>query len=249
MKLFGPASRFVGPSGMKKAVDTNGVHMMKYATALLVAGSILATATPAMAQDSADDSFTGFRVEALGGYDSLQAGSTRDDDGNDNNDQSIEGVNFGVGAGYDFDLGGVVLGVEGEYAFSTAETDFEDGDFEGFGFGNVDAGRDLYLGARIGAKVGPDALVYAKGGYTNAKLDILSNDGTMERAADFDLDGFRVGAGAEYAMSPNTFVKLEYRYSKYEEGEIDFDGTVPDADRFNVDLDRHQVMAGVGYRF
>ena len=64
-----------------------------------------------------------------------------------------------------------------------------------------------------------------------------------------DTDGYRLGAGLEYAMSPNSFAKFEYRYSNYSEGEVDFDGDLPDSDRFDVDLDRHQIMAGVGVRF
>lgn len=221
---------------------------MKKTTALLVAGSLFAFATPAMAQD-ADGDFSGFRAQAVGGYDSLEAGSSVDDDGNDNNDQSMEGITYGVAAGYDFDLGGAVVGVEAELSDSTAKTEFEDGDFEGFGFGRVDAGRDLYLGARIGAKVAPDALLYAKGGYTNAKLNVLSNDGTTELREDFDLDGWRAGAGVEYSINPSTFLNVEYRYSKYNEAEVDFDGALADSDRFDIDLDRHQIMAGLGVRF
>lgn len=223
---------------------------MKYATALLAAGTILASAAPAMAQDAEGDNFTGFRVEAIGGYDVSQAGSSVDDDGGPNDDdQSIDGVNYGVGAGYDFNAGGVVIGVEGEFTDSTAKTDFEDGDFEGFGFGSVDAGRDLYVGARIGVLASPDLLIYGKGGYTNAKYNLLANDGTTEFETDIDTDGFRVGAGAEYALSDNTFAKIEYRYSKYSEAEVDFEGDAPDVDLGEIDLDRHQVMAGFGYRF
>ncbi len=47
----------------------------------------------------------------------------------------------------------------------------------------------------------------------------------------------------------NSFVKLEYRYSNYSEGEIDLEGDLPDSDRFDTDLDRHQIVAGVGFRF
>lgn len=221
---------------------------MKIATAFLVAGSAFALATPAMAQDVEGDAFTGFRVEALGGYDSLQTGSSTDS-ANENNDQSIEGINYGIGVGYDIDLGGAVVGVEAELTDSTANTEFEDGDFEGFGFGNVDAGRDIYLGARVGAKVAPDVLLYAKGGYTNAALDYeFATDADTFREG-VKLEGFRVGAGAEYALSNNMFVKLEYRYSNYQEGELNFDEDVDDANRFNVDVDRHQVAAGVGLRF
>ncbi|MBX7540845.1 outer membrane protein [Qipengyuania sphaerica] len=220
---------------------------MKTTAALLVAGSMLAAATPAMAQES--ENFDGFRLEALAGYDVSQAGSSIDDDANPNNDQSIDGLSYGVGAGYDFNAGGVVLGLEAEYTGSTAETEFEDGDFEGIGLGNVEAGRDLYLGARVGVKAAPDLLVYAKGGYTNATFNLRSSDGTTEFDSDIDTDGYRVGAGIEYALSGNTFAKVEYRYSNYSDAEIDFEGDAPDVSIPDIDLDRHQVMAGFGMRF
>lgn len=221
---------------------------MKKTIAILATVSAAALATPAMAQTE-DRQFQGPRLEILGGYDSVQAGSSVDDDGADNNDQSIEGIGYGVAAGYDIDTGGAVFGVEGEYMQSTADTDFKNGDFEGFGFGNVEANRDLYLGVRAGVKAAPDLLLYAKGGYTNAKFDIRSNDGTREFNEDLDTDGFRLGGGVEYAINPNAFMKVEYRYSNYREAEIDMEGTLPDSDRFDVDLDRHQVMASLGWRF
>lgn len=221
---------------------------MNKATAFLAAASIAALSTPAMAQDS-DSQFDGFRAQAVAGYDILSAGSTIDDDSAVDNDQSMEGIVYGANVGYDFDLGSAVVGLEAELTDSSAKTEFADGDFEGFGFGRVDAGRDLFLGARVGFKAAPDALVYVKGGYTNTKLNVLSNDGTTEFSQDIDLDGWRAGAGVEYAINPNTFVNLEYRYSNYQEGELDFADSVPDSDRFGVDLDRHQIMAGVGIRF
>lgn len=220
---------------------------MKKLTALMLAGSVAAIATPAMAQEA--NTFTGLRGQIVGGYDDVTAGSSVDDDGNDNNDQSIEGFAYGAAVGYDFDFGGAVIGAEAEYTDSTAKTDFNNGDFEGFGFGNVDAGRDLYFGVRAGAKVAPDVLAYAKGGYTNAKLNVLANDGETEFDEDFDLDGYRIGAGVEYAMNTNTFINVEYRYSNYSRAEVDFNDSLPNSDRFDVDLDRHQIMAGVGVRF
>lgn len=221
---------------------------MKTSVALLTAASLAAIASPAAAQD-ADHSFTGLWGGVIGGYDTSRAGSSIDDDANEDNDQSIDGFGYGVQLGYDVDLGGVVLGGEAEYSDSTAKVEFDDGDPEVFGLGNVEAGRDLYFGARIGAKVGPNAMVYAKGGYTNAKYEVRASDGTTQFTQDFDTDGYRLGAGAEYALGGNAFVKLEYRYSNYSKGEVDFDGEVADSDRFDIDLDRHQVMAGVGFRF
>ena len=218
---------------------------MKTTAALLVAGSMLAAATPAMAQDS--DNFSGFRLEALAGYDVAQAGSTEDIEGE--NDESIEGLAYGVGAGYDFDAGGVVIGLEAEYAGSTGKVEVDEGDVERFGLGTVKAGRDLYLGARVGVKANDDLLVYAKGGYTNATFDVLTRDGTTEFNSDVDTDGYRLGAGVEYALSGNTFAKVEYRYSNYSDAEIDFEGDQPDVQLGEIDIDRHQVMAGFGMRF
>lgn len=206
------------------------------------------SASPAMAQGG-DSPFTGPRAEVLMGYDISKAGSSVDDDVNVDNDQSIDGFLYGIGAGYDYDLGKVVIGAEAELTDSTAKTSFENGDFEGFGFGNVKTNRDLYLGARFGAKVTSETLLYVKGGYTNAKFDVRSNDGTTELSQDIDVDGWRAGAGVERLLGEKAFVKLEYRYSNYQNGEIDFGGDLPDSERFDVDVDRHQIVAGVGVRF
>lgn len=223
---------------------------MKKILACLVAGTAMAAAAPAMAQNAAPaDPFAGFHVEALMGYDISKAGSSVDDDVNEDNDQSIDGLAYGVGAGYDLRFGNVVVGPEAEVTWSTAKTKFDDGDFEGFGIGNVKTNRDLYLGARIGYVVTPKTMIYAKGGYTNAKFDVRNASGTITTNRDIDADGWRIGAGVEQAVTSNVFAKLEYRYSNYEKGELDYTGDFADGQRFNLDLDRHQVMAGVGVRF
>lgn len=222
---------------------------MKKILVSLALGSAFA-AVPAVAQDGgAAEPFKGFHLEALAGYDVTKAGSSVDDDASVDNDESMEGAVFGVGGGYDFKFGNLVAGPEAEVTWSTAKTEFDDGDFEGFGIGNVETNRDLYIGARVGYAFTPRTMVYAKGGYTNTKFDVRNGDGTVELNDDIDADGWRVGAGVEQAFSDNVFAKLEYRYSNYQEGELDYTGELPDGQRFDLDLDRHQVMAGVGMRF
>ena len=211
--------------------------------------ALIGLAAPAAAQDAVAGTFTGPRAEVITGYDISKAGSDVDDDVNTDNDQSIEGVLYGVGLGYDFDFNGFVLGAEAEYVGSTADTEIDEGDFEGFGFGSVETGGDLYLGLRAGARVGENALVYVKGGYTNLEYNIEAGDLAQTFKTDLDADGWRVGAGAEYAMTERSFVKLEYRYSNYKEGELDFPDDIPDSDRFDIDLDRHQIVVGAGFRF
>lgn len=220
---------------------------MKKGLTFLAAGSLIALATPAFAQDNS--AFTGPRVEALVGFDSSRPGSSQDTDIEDL-DESIEDVGYGVGIGYDFATSGVVLGIEGEYMDSEASTEYDTTAFgaESFGVGNIEAGRDLYVGARVGVLAGERALVYAKGGYTNARYNVLATDNATDTETDIDLDGWRVGAGVEYALSENLYLKGEYRYSNYQEGEVEAPSGL-ETDRFDIDVDRHQVMAGVGFRF
>ncbi len=219
--------------------------MRKYTLPLLILGT--AVSAPAMAQSAVAGPFTGPRVEATIGYDNVSAGS--DSDSNiQNDDQSIDGLMYGVGVGYDFNAGGVVLGVEGEYSGSTASVDYNNPEPNTFGFGRVDTGRDLYVGARAGILANPQTLIYVKGGYTNAQLNLQANDraNTIDRS--YELDGFRVGAGIERAFTANTFGKIEYRYSNYSSADFGTDNSTL-VDDFRVDTDRHQIAASVGYRF
>ena len=160
--------------------------MKKYVLAAALAAGL---AAPAMAQD--DAAFTGFRVEALVGYDNVNVSGFKNPDG----------LLYGVGAGYDFALGGTVLGIEAEAADSTAKLDLG---------GGVDlkAGRDLYVGGRAGVIVG-SGLLYAKAGYTNARVKVTGFGGA-------NGDGIRGGVGYEFILSGKMYAKVEYRYSNYE---------------------------------
>ncbi len=203
----------------------------------LILGALLATAaaTPALAQDAAADApFTGPHVEALAGYDHL--GGT---------DNGRDGFLYGIGAGYDFQLGGAVAGIEGEYADSTTRGSTTDLALIGDSAG-LRTDRDLYIGARVGVAVAPSTLLYVKGGYTNARFKTIYNDGAGN-TLNFGntTDGYRIGAGIEQKFNlfgPSGFVKAEYRYSNYRN--LDVGSTNVD-----IDLDRHQVVAGVGVRF
>lgn len=218
---------------------------MRYALMAALIGTS-AFAAPAMAQD-ANPTFTGPRVGVIAGYDALRPGSTEDTD-IDGVDQTSDGFLYGVDAGYDVAINpSVVVGIEGELSDSTANTDPYDGNAQ-FGYGDVSAGRDLYVGARAGFLAGPSTLVYAKGGYTNARLDLTTQSGERYNDEHFNLDGYRLGAGVEQAIGTNTYAKIEYRYSNYGDARLEFDNGT-NSNNFSVDTDRHQVAVGVGMRF
>ena len=230
---------------------------MKKSIALLLAGGSLAIlAAPAAAQD--DTTFQGPWVAGVGGFDKNKAGSTIDDDVDDpddddgvfDEDESANGIVYGAAVGYDIDLGTMVIGAEAELTDSTADSDFAGDPETDFGLGSVDTGRDIYVGARAGFKATENTLVYAKGGYTNARYNFIGSDGTTDYETNLDTDGWRVGAGVEQKIGSNAFAKVEYRYSNYNTGEIDFEAEgIEDSDQFDIDTDRHQVVAGVGWRF
>ena len=220
---------------------------MKKILAALAVGTIV-PACPALAQD-AQATFTGPRVEATVGWDKSRSGSSVDNDTTRDTDQSINGIVYGGGIGFDAALGNkVVVGAEGELTYSTADAD-NDGVPNSFNLGQVKAGRDIYVGARAGFIVGEKMLVYAKGGYTNARFNLVGTDGTVSLDQRLDTDGWRIGAGVETAITQNAFAKIEYRYSNYKEAEFDFNGQTPDSSRFRIDTDRHQVVASLGLRF
>ena len=199
--------------------------MRKFIVAALLAGSF---AAPAMAQDAApapaDNGFGGFRIEAIAGFDRIKVP-----------DAHTDGAVYGVGAGYDFNAGNMVLGIEGEASDSTGD-DCATAVIRAGDRLCAKAGRDLYIGGRVGAVLGTSTLIYAKAGYTNARLRLEYDANLAGTTGDFltraNYDGLRVGAGVEQKLGTNAFVKAEYRYSNYEN-----------------DLEKHQGVIGVGFRF
>src|SRR3546814_20384602 len=97
-------------------------------------------------------------------------------------------------------------------------------------------------------KATPATLIYAKGGYTNPRLYLIAGDEDSETGEHFNLDGYRLGAGVEQKVGSNAYAKVEYRYSNYGDARLEF-ANGGNTDNFSVDTDRHQVVAGVGWRF
>ena len=132
--------------------------------------------------------------------------------------------------------GNAVFGIEGEAIDSSADECVTGGAIAGDEL-CVSAGRDLYVGGRVGAVVGGNTLLYAKAGYTNARVRVDYEDGTAGDRARFHRahQSRRRSAPAparSSASARNAYVRTEYRYSNYQDG-----------------VDRHQVVGGFGFRF
>lgn len=199
---------------------------------LIATAAAVVTLAPAHAQEASN--FGGAKIGALVGYDKVRV-EYEGDHG------SKDGLLYGLTAGYDFDLGTAIIGIEGEVSDATTkarESDvFDLGDTV-----SLRAARDLYIGARVGFPVTSTILLYAKAGYTNARFKLKYNDGVDTSSEGDNLDGYRIGGGAEFAASHGTFARIEYRYSDY--GSYDVD----DIDTGLKTL-RHQVAVTGGWRF
>jgi outer membrane immunogenic protein len=149
------------------------------------------------------------------------------------------------------DLGTMVIGAEAELTESTADTNFARRRSRRPSASAASRRAATSMSARARAsRRRPNTLVYAKAGYTKARYGFLGTDGEVEDEQHIDTDGWRVGAGVEQKLGANAFAKIEYRYSNYSNAEVDFEPEgIPDTDPFDVELDRHQVVAGVGWRF
>ena len=185
---------------------------MKFITLAAAAAAALVS-TAASAND-----VSGFRVEAIAGWDQVRLSG----EGNKS------GFAYGAGIGYDIPVGATVsVGVDAELSGSTAKLrESLRGEFF-----EVKAGRDIYVGGRVTGKVADNVAVYAKAGYTNARLSTSSNIPGFDDLSG-NGGGFRLGAGSQYLLGNGAYVGGEYRYSNYES-----------------DFSRNQIVATVGYRF
>lgn len=82
-------------------------------------------------------------------------------------------------------------------------------------------GRTFGVAGRLGVALNPNVLVFGRAGYTNI------ND-----RFDRKLDGIAVGGGVNFALTPNLYGNVEYRYSDVQNG-----------------VRTHGGLLGVGLRF
>jgi outer membrane immunogenic protein len=169
------------------------------------------------------------------------------------------GITGGVGAGYNWQAGHFVAGIEADIQGSgQADAACMQSCEIPFQYDTVRQ-RISWLATvrgRIGYVTGP-ALLYVTGGYAAAGLknEIQTTLGTTWAASfDHTLSGAAIGGGIETAVSANWSVKLEYLHMDF--GHLSDDLAVPSpllasnvATRLAGSIRDDVVRAGVNYRF
>lgn len=176
-----------------------------------------------------------------------------------------------IGADYQFEDTGFVVGILGSYDFNgsnSAETDSFSFAEDGAIGGDIESElKDTwFLGGRAGFAFNDTSLIYALGGYTWAKGKVKSLlgfdfDGAGSDFGEIDeddnVDGWTAGAGIEQLLTENISLKIEYRHDFLgdvswnqaafdpEEGEVD-DGNTSSG---KVNFDRDSIRAVLSWRF
>ena len=108
----------------------------------------------------------------------------------------------------------VVIGAFFDYDFDRIDSSFK-ASAGGFSYNAPFNLTDSWtVGGRLGYLVNPNTLVYALGGYTEAKFDLPA--GTHNST----FSGYTVGAGIETNVTGNWFLKGEYRFTGLDEQTI-----------------------------
>src|SRR6476661_4045112 len=158
------------------------------------------------------------------------------------------GLTYGVLAGYNYQVGQLVLGVEG--------------DFQGWTVGQMRytavTGDFLTARSKWGGSVrgrlgyaADHALLYVTGGAAFVSNETSIPFTGIAIGGDGTRVGWTVGAGLDYAFSNNWFTGLEYHYSQYEAKTFTYPIPILNLGivGFKQELNSNQVTARIGYKF
>jgi outer membrane immunogenic protein len=233
---------------------------MKTPFALFVCGTALLVASPALAQDdygddtdlpdTAADIFSGPHIELSAGLDHVGFKSYKDIDPTQNFSTFKTGAVYGGALGYDTPLTEhLTIGVE--FGLTTSSVKYTNPALTAgaFNASQINVGRDLSFGLRLGYAFSKKTQVFAKVAYTNTHFGVSGTDGSEVIYDSIASNGARVGIGVEQHFTRALYVKLEYDRSQYGSGPYNYLRTTPDASYFDLRNSRDQLLASVGVRF
>lgn len=149
--------------------------------------------------------------------------------------ESVDTDGFGGSAfgGWNWQNGAFVYGLEADIGAYGARGDN----------GTVEARTtvDGSVRGRVGVAVTNDVLVYGTAGGAAARQRISTPAG---RDTDVVL-GYTAGVGVDARLTDQVFGRLEYRHTRYEDGDFEFGGV----DAGSFDNTENRVSVGLGIKF
>ncbi len=225
-------------------------------TALALLGGAAAAAdlpafepAPVMAPVPAGFVWTGPYVGLAAGYAWGEA-EINEFEGDRDESLDVDGWLVGGFVGYNYQFpSALVLGIEADLEWAEIDGDGSDGDDDDDDDDDDSFSADVNWQGSLRARLGyafDRALIYTTGGLAVADVDGEFSDGDDDDDDDSSDNtewGWTLGAGVDFAVTDNVFVRGEYRYTNLS----DFDN---DDDAGEVqDLTSHTVRVGVGVLF
>jgi outer membrane immunogenic protein len=170
------------------------------------------------------------------------------------NSFSTTGFTAGGLAGYNYQIGALVIGAEGEYGY--------DGRNGGASYNSTfvpplrhEQFAGTYMG-RIRARAGfavNNILLFVAGGvsFADAKLTFSNPANGFTQSVDTAYTGFNLGVGGEYAFTQNWIARIEYIYDGFGKQVYNY-GNPPNPNHFdnrNVSWSENTIRASVAYKF
>lgn len=154
-------------------------------------------------------------------------------------DISTEGMIGGVMAGYNFQMGAIVAGVEVDLGLTGLE-----GSESGGGLGAT-AGHDWLssLRVRIGYATG-SWLAYGTIGFAYTDFDLDLARAGFDLSQSDTLSGYAIGAGVEYALTPGISLRGELMHYGFDETTFTDSGS-----NLTTEPDITTIRAGVTIKF
>lgn len=158
---------------------------------------------------------------------------------------NLDGALGGIYAGYNFQSGNWVYGVEGDIEASGANGDNTD-----WCCGDNTTARIRWQGSlrgRLGYAFSNN-LVYASGGLALGDIKTEYFDGGLKDSYSTIKAGWTIGAGFEHAFTPNWIARIDYRYTDFARVTDSTEMTDPAWNELN-DLTQHSIQVGLAYKF
>ena len=164
-------------------------------------------------------------------------------------DQSTDSTVWGVHIGYQEQWGAFVAGVEATASWT--DSDFGSTPCFNVAF-NCEArkqGTEFTIGPRLGWTPARAWLFYATGGYASASVEtreVLAATGAVNQFSTQERqDGWYIGGGVDYALTPNWIVGVDYRHTEYDD---EFHNSTVNVEHRNISLDSDAVRARISVK-
>jgi len=168
-------------------------------------------------------------------------------------DVDVDGFVIGGHGGYNMQWNWFVLGLEGAVQWS----DISGSELSTFGAADDDFQLDVNWLALASLRAGvaiDRVLLYAKGGWAGADVEASFDDNVGANQGSFSEDewmnGWSVGGGAEFALTQNIILGADYQFIDL--GDENFAGAVSGGGTTwgtDVDVQIHEVKGRLSYKF